>query len=176
MATENYLNRNGHAPVGAQYTYAARPRSRKYKSSQKDEGLSNGLIILVIAIVVGCFAVLWPKYFYPMFFGGEPGPNHNYDPEKLFMEGPHGREYMRNKLKDGGGHPGVHPGTGDQSNRRATPPIRPAADVRKSKFVNNTCYQHGFLFSRVEEQGTDQRCQILVFTLACIQEYIQVDK
>ena len=135
MATENYLNRNGHAPVGAQYTYAARPRSRKYKSSQKEEGLSNGLIILVIAIVVGCFAVLWPKYFYPMFFGGEPGPNHNYDPEKLFMEGPHGREYMRNKLKDGGGHPGVHPGTGDQSNRRATPPIRPAADVRKSKCV-----------------------------------------
>ena len=26
-----------------------------------EQGLSNGLIILVIAIVVGCFAVLWPK-------------------------------------------------------------------------------------------------------------------
>ena len=127
MATEN-LNqyRNGHSTLGSQAQY--RPRTRR--KPPKEEGLSNGLIILVIAIVVGCFAVLWPKYFHPMFFGGEPGPNHTYDPEKLFMEGPHGREYMRNKLKDGGGHPGVHPGTGDPNNKRASPPIRPAADVR----------------------------------------------
>lgn len=31
--------------------------------------LSTGKSIVVVAIVVGCFAVLWPKIFYPMFFG-----------------------------------------------------------------------------------------------------------
>ena len=34
-----------------------------------EPGLSNGVIILAIAIVVGCFAVLWPKIFSPMLFG-----------------------------------------------------------------------------------------------------------
>ena len=34
-----------------------------------EPGLSNGVIILAIAIVVGGFAVLWPKIFSPMLFG-----------------------------------------------------------------------------------------------------------
>ena len=67
------------------------------KTRPPEQGLSNGLIILVIAIVVGCFAVLWPKYFYPMMFG-DPQPHPKYDPEALFMEGPHGREYLRYSL------------------------------------------------------------------------------
>ena len=64
------------------------------RSRPPEQGLSNGLIILVIAIVVGCFAVLWPKYFYPMMFG-DPQAHPKYDPETMFMEGPHGREYLR---------------------------------------------------------------------------------
>ena len=64
MSSEYYGYRNGHSvSSGGQY----RPKARKGKVP--DQGLSNGLIILVIAIVVGCFAVLWPKYFYPMLFG-----------------------------------------------------------------------------------------------------------
>lgn len=31
--------------------------------------LSTGKSILVCAVVLGCFAVLWPKIFYPMLFG-----------------------------------------------------------------------------------------------------------
>ena len=47
------------------------------------------------------------------------------------MSGAHGREYLHNKLKErGGGHPGLHPGTGEggQARARMTPPIR-TADV-----------------------------------------------
>ena len=65
MSSEYSGYRNGHT-VGSAAQY--RQRSRKAKVPP-DQGLSNGLIILVIAIVVGCFAVLWPKYFYPMLFG-----------------------------------------------------------------------------------------------------------
>ena len=33
------------------------------------EGLSTGKTILIGTIVLGCFAVLWPKIFAPMLFG-----------------------------------------------------------------------------------------------------------
>ena len=33
------------------------------------EGLSTGKTILIGTIVLGCFAVLWPKIFVPMLFG-----------------------------------------------------------------------------------------------------------
>ena len=42
------------------------------------------------------------------------------------MSGAHGREYLNNKMKERGGHPGVHPGTGDPARARMTPPIRTA--------------------------------------------------
>ena len=29
--------------------------------------LSRGKSLIVLAVVVGCFAILWPKIFYPMF-------------------------------------------------------------------------------------------------------------
>ena len=32
-------------------------------------GLSSGKSIMVVAVILGCFAILWPKIFYPMFFG-----------------------------------------------------------------------------------------------------------
>ena len=127
MSSEYYGYRNGHSvSSGVQY----RPKARKGKGAGGEQGLSNGLIILVIAIVVGCFAVLWPKYFYPMLFG-ESLHQPRTDPETMFMSGAHGREYLHNKLKErGGGHPGLHPGTGEggQARARMTPPIR-TADV-----------------------------------------------
>ena len=30
---------------------------------------------------------------------GEPQHHPKFDPETMFMEGPHGREYLRNRLK-----------------------------------------------------------------------------
>uniref|UniRef100_A0A1A9V281 Resistance to inhibitors of cholinesterase protein 3 N-terminal domain-containing protein n=1 Tax=Glossina austeni TaxID=7395 RepID=A0A1A9V281_GLOAU len=35
-----------------------------------NEGLSSKKTILIIVTVVGCIAILWPKVFYPMMFGG----------------------------------------------------------------------------------------------------------
>ena len=37
-------------------------------------GFSSGKTVLVLAIVAGCFAVLWPKIFVPMLFGEAPHP------------------------------------------------------------------------------------------------------
>jgi hypothetical protein len=31
------------------------------------DGFSRGKTIFVLAVVVGCFAILWPKVFFPMF-------------------------------------------------------------------------------------------------------------
>uniref|UniRef100_A0A1B0GC77 Resistance to inhibitors of cholinesterase protein 3 N-terminal domain-containing protein n=1 Tax=Glossina morsitans morsitans TaxID=37546 RepID=A0A1B0GC77_GLOMM len=35
-----------------------------------NEGLSSKKTVLIIVTVVGCIAILWPKVFYPMMFGG----------------------------------------------------------------------------------------------------------
>ena len=44
-------------------------------------GLSTGKTVLVIAVVLGCFAVLWPKIFYPMMFEA------SYNGKKSGLEG-----------------------------------------------------------------------------------------
>jgi len=41
---------------------------------------STGKTILVLAIVVGCFAVLWPRVFYPMLISAPPPPPSKEDP------------------------------------------------------------------------------------------------
>jgi len=112
-------------------------RSRQeYGDSQQapEQGLSNGIIILTFAIMIGCFAVLWPKIFSPMLFG-EPLRQPKLDDEEMFMRGPHGREYLSNAKKERlrqSGHP-EHPGAGDRNSRfqsqgagagRSSPPIR----------------------------------------------------
>ena len=38
------------------------------------QGLSTGKTILIGTIVLGCFAVLWPKIFAPMLFGDPEHP------------------------------------------------------------------------------------------------------
>lgn len=45
-----------------------------------DTGLSTGKTILVFSIVLGCFAVLWPKVFQPMFFDRPQDPNKPSEP------------------------------------------------------------------------------------------------
>lgn len=86
-------------------------RSRRLPGDEEDEpeavedtGFSNGKTILVIAIVVGCFAVLWPKIFCPMLFGSLEAA----DPR---LDDTEGENFMHPALgrKIGGGR---HPGTG----------------------------------------------------------------
>ena len=45
----------------------------KYKVFKMGD-LSRSKSILICTVVLGCFAVLWPKIFYPMFFGPNPDP------------------------------------------------------------------------------------------------------
>ena len=76
--------RGGQAPYGG-------PRSRRqngatvgeggFDGKTKEEevevgggGFSSGKTVMVLAIVAGCFAVLWPKIFVPMIFGEAPHP------------------------------------------------------------------------------------------------------
>ena len=76
-------------PRGAHTPYGG-PRIRRqngmvgdggFDGKAKDEevdvgggGFSSGKTVLVLAIVAGCFAVLWPKIFVPMIFGEAPHP------------------------------------------------------------------------------------------------------
>ena len=46
-------------------------------------GFSSGKTVMVLAIVAGCFAVLWPKIFVPMLFGEAPHPVKTDDDGKL---------------------------------------------------------------------------------------------
>ena len=43
--------------------------SVKHTRMTTSPGLSSGKSIMVVAVILGCFAILWPKIFYPMFFG-----------------------------------------------------------------------------------------------------------
>ena len=48
----------------------------------KTSELSTSKSIIVCSIVLGCFAILWPKIFHPMFFGGAGRPPTDGDPNK----------------------------------------------------------------------------------------------
>ncbi|KAL5288144.1 hypothetical protein ACFFRR_008786 [Megaselia abdita] len=43
-------------------------------SALSDEGLGTKKTIFVLCVVVGCIGILWPKLFYPMFFGNTSSP------------------------------------------------------------------------------------------------------
>ena len=51
--------------------------------------LPPGRIVLVLAIVVGCFGILWPRIFSPLLLGDTPPPARTDD------EGGYTREYCR---------------------------------------------------------------------------------
>ena len=53
-----------------------RRRRRIEPQEEKDEiaGMPPGRMVLVLAIVVGCFGILWPRIFSPLLFGERPAP------------------------------------------------------------------------------------------------------
>lgn len=52
--------------------------SSQYQSNQSDTPpLGPRKTIFVLATVIGCIAILWPKIFYPMMFGGAEVPIKN---------------------------------------------------------------------------------------------------
>lgn len=68
---------------------SASSASSYYPYSQSDTPpLGPRKTIFVLATVVGCIAILWPKIFYPMMFGGSEVPIKN--------------NYINKDLKPGG--------------------------------------------------------------------------
>ena len=67
-------------PYSGAYYQGSQPRPAVVRQqSISDGGLSTKKTMLVLVVVVGCFAVLWPKLFYPMLVNNanhqmKPGP------------------------------------------------------------------------------------------------------
>lgn len=43
-----------------------------------EEGMTPKKTALIIVTVIGCIAILWPKVFHPMMFGGVPPSQPNF--------------------------------------------------------------------------------------------------
>jgi len=107
--------------------YPARSRKSKY-SEEPEETIHSGLFsnsqtVLILTVVVGCFGVLWPKIFSPMFFGDQHGHHDTVDDTAGFHGASifpdHPNPSMRGRMGGMGGVPGKQmPGPGSQ------PPVR----------------------------------------------------
>ncbi|KAH8372759.1 hypothetical protein KR009_004525 [Drosophila setifemur] len=51
--------------------------SKQRPASVVEEGMTPKKTALIIVTVIGCIAILWPKVFHPMMFGGVPPPKTN---------------------------------------------------------------------------------------------------
>ncbi|XP_017126487.1 uncharacterized protein LOC108145518 isoform X8 [Drosophila elegans] len=52
-----------------------------------DEGMTPKKTALIIVTVIGCIAILWPKVFHPMMFGGVPPPKQNFKDQRAVPGG-----------------------------------------------------------------------------------------
>merc|ERR1719471_1368450 len=109
--------------------YPARSRKSKY-SEEPEETIHSGLFsnsqtVLILTVMVGCFGVLWPKIFSPMFFG-DNSHHHDLDDHSSFggggalFPGEHPNPAMRARM--GAPHPGLAAGPGKQV--PGQPPVR----------------------------------------------------
>ena len=92
-------------------------RKKKSKEPAGFGGLSNTKIMAIFAIIVACFATLYPRFFHPLFFGGgqESKPRQSFDAYDDLP--PSARARMGGMDRDRGGGPGMgggprgpHPG------------------------------------------------------------------
>ncbi|XP_070068420.1 resistance to inhibitors of cholinesterase protein 3 isoform X11 [Drosophila takahashii] len=52
-----------------------------------EEGMTPKKTALIIVTVIGCIAILWPKVFHPMMFGGVPPPKQNFKDQRAATPG-----------------------------------------------------------------------------------------
>ncbi|KAH8358220.1 hypothetical protein KR084_008376 [Drosophila pseudotakahashii] len=52
-----------------------------------EEGMTPKKTALIIVTVIGCIAILWPKVFHPMMFGGVPPPKQNFKDQRAAAPG-----------------------------------------------------------------------------------------
>jgi len=72
------------------------------KKVVEDTGLPPGRIVLVLAIVVGCFGILWPRIFSPLLLGDTP-PSARTDDEAILGDPANpSRGFLNPNMKEGG--------------------------------------------------------------------------
>ena len=59
--------------VSEQVSESSSATQREEDEVLSETGFGGGKTVLVLCIVAGCFAVLWPKIFVPMLFGEMSG-------------------------------------------------------------------------------------------------------
>eukprot|EP00092_Neocalanus_flemingeri_P008558 GFUD01009220.1.p1 GENE.GFUD01009220.1~~GFUD01009220.1.p1 ORF type:complete len:401 (+),score=134.06 GFUD01009220.1:94-1296(+) len=81
---------------------------------------STGRTVLVLAIVIGCFGILWPKLFRPLIFG-ETQAVTNTDEDAIFSD-----QDIKERGRMGAPHPGMGEGQGKRGSSppgKQTPPL-----------------------------------------------------
>merc|ERR1712012_686670 len=70
MRYNGNINKYNHSSHKTRKNMKAQQYSEDDDESSLHSGLfSNSQTVLILTVVVGCFGVLWPKIFSPMFFG-----------------------------------------------------------------------------------------------------------
>ncbi|XP_016947476.1 uncharacterized protein LOC108022832 isoform X6 [Drosophila biarmipes] len=59
----------------------------KQRPPAVEEGMTPKKTALIIVTVIGCIAILWPKVFHPMMFGGVPPPKQNFKDQRAVPGG-----------------------------------------------------------------------------------------
>nr|XP_043066440.1 resistance to inhibitors of cholinesterase protein 3 isoform X11 [Drosophila bipectinata] len=61
---------------------AAATTKQRPPASVAEEGMTPKKTALIIVTVIGCIAILWPKVFHPMMFGGVAPPKQNFKDQR----------------------------------------------------------------------------------------------
>jgi len=77
-------------------------RKKVVADLSNEPGLPPGRIVLVLAIVVGCFGILWPRIFSPLLFGDTP-PQTRTDEDAILADPANpSRGFLNPNMKEGG--------------------------------------------------------------------------
>nr|XP_017092584.2 uncharacterized protein LOC108122487 isoform X5 [Drosophila bipectinata] len=88
---------------------AAATTKQRPPASVAEEGMTPKKTALIIVTVIGCIAILWPKVFHPMMFGGVAPPKQNFKDQRAAPGGccdvVLDREHFMNASKPGSPEP-----------------------------------------------------------------------
>jgi len=127
MRYNGNINEHHHSSHKTRKNMKAQQYSEDDDESSLHSGLfSNSQTVLILTVVVGCFGVLWPKIFSPMFFGDTYSHQDISDDAGSFGGGSlfpeHPNPAMRARM--GAPHPGLAAGHGKPVDRPGAVPVR----------------------------------------------------
>merc|ERR1712012_691836 len=127
MRYNGNINKYNHSSHKTRKNMKAQQYSEDDDESSLHSGLfSNSQTVLILTVVVGCFGVLWPKIFNPMFFGDTYSHQDISDDAGSFGGGSlfpeHPNPAMRARM--GAPHPELAAGHGKPVDRPGAVPVR----------------------------------------------------